>query len=162
MSKHAKRVYKRTKYRLSETTWPPEQPKEFTPVVLMHHQSQPSSKDAIALTKALYSIDLNDINAVFATGNQYIINQHPKLKCHGDCLQTFIYTSKVTKDIKEILAPLEENDDPQLILIEGAPGIGKTILLKEIAFKWSENHLLAKFKLVLLLCLRDQRVQKLS
>ena len=162
MSKHAKRVYKRTKYRLSETTWPPEQPKEFTPVVLMHHQSQPSSKDTIALTKALYSIDLNDINAVFATGNQYIINQHPQLKCHGDCLQTFLNTSKVTKDIKEILAPLEENDDPQLILIEGAPGIGKTILLKEIAFKWSENRLLAKFKLVLLLCLRDQCVQKLS
>lgn len=128
----------------------------------MHHQGQPSSKDAIALTEAVYSINLNDINAVFATGNQYIINQHPKLKCHSNCLQTFLNTSKITKDIKEILAPLEENEDPQLLLIEGAPGIGKTILLKEIAFEWSENRLLTKFKLVLLLCLRDQRVQKLS
>ena len=162
LSKHTKRFYKRTKYKLSDGTWPPEQPKEFTPVVLMHHQGQPSSKDAIALTKAVYSINLNDINAVFATGNQYIINQHPNLKCHSSCLQTFLNTSKITKDIKEILAPLEENEDPQLLLVEGAPGIGKTILLKEIAFKWSENRLLTKFKLVLLLCLRDQRVQKLS
>ena len=160
LSKHVKKVYKQTKYKLSENTWPPVQLEDFTPVVLMHHQGQYSSKETVALTEVLYSLDLNDV--VFATSNQYIVAQHPKLKCHSDSFQTFLNTSKVTKDVEEILAPLEENEDPQLMLIEGAPGIGKTILLKEIAFRWSKNSTLSKFKLIFLLCLRDQRIQQLS
>ena len=160
LSKHVKKVYKQTKYKLSENTWPPVQLEDFTPVVLMHHQGQYSSAETIVLTEVLYSLDLNDV--VFATDNQYIIAQHPKLKCHNDCFQTFLNTSKITKDVKEMLAPLEENEDPQLMLIEGAPGIGKTILLKEIAFRWGKDCSLSKFKLVFLLCLRDQRIQQLS
>jgi len=160
LSNHVKKIYKQTKYKLSRDTWPPEQPETFTPVVVMHHQGPHSLKEAVVLTEVLYSLDLNDV--VFATSNQYIIAQHPKLKFHTNCFQKFLNTSKVTKDVKEILTPLEENEDPQMILIEGSPGIGKTILLKEIAFRWSKNCLLSKFKLVLLLCLRDQCVQQLS
>ena len=71
-------------------------------------------------------------------------------------------TSKVTKEVAEILAPLEISDDPQFILIEGAPGIGKSSLLKEIAYRWSNKDVLQKFKLVLLVCLRDPAVQQMS
>ena len=39
-------------------------------------------------------------------------------------------SSTVTKELTEILAPLEQSED---LLIEEAPGIGKSILLKEIA-----------------------------
>ena len=35
--------------------------------------------------------------------------------------------------MSEILAPLEVSDKAQAILIEGSPGVGKTILLKHIA-----------------------------
>ena len=49
-------------------------------------------------------------------------------------LQEVFNTSKVTKEVMEILAPLETNNEPQFILIEGAPGIGKSLLLKEIAY----------------------------
>ena len=77
-------------------------------------------------------------------------------------LQEVLDTSKVTKEVAEILAPLETSDDPQFILIEGAPGIGKSLLLKHIAYRWSIQQILQKFKLVLLICLRDPAVQKMS
>ena len=39
--------------------------------------------------------------------------------------RTKLDTSKATKEIGEILAPLEEGKQSCFILIEGAPGIGK-------------------------------------
>ena len=77
-------------------------------------------------------------------------------------LQEVLDTSKVTKEVAEILAPLETSDDPQFILIEGAPGIGKSLLLKHIAYRWSIQKNLQKFKLVLLVCLRNPAVQQMS
>ena len=51
-----------------------------------------------------------------------------------ESLQEVLNTSKVTKEVAEILAPLETSNDPQFVLIEGAPGIGKSLLLKQIAY----------------------------
>ena len=85
----------------------------------------------------------------------------PKLDSHQP-LQEVLDTSKVTKEVVEILASLETSNDPQFILIEGAPGIGKSLLLREIAYQWSTGQILQKFKLVLLLCLRDPAVQQMS
>jgi len=45
---------------------------------------------------------------------------------------------------------LEQSEDPQSILIKGAPGIGKSMLLKEIAYRWGKKELLQTFELVLL------------
>ena len=84
-----------------------------------------------------------------------------KLDSHQP-LQEVLDTSKVTKEVAEILAPLETSNDPQFILIEGAPGIGKTLLLREISYRWSNYQMLQKFKLVLLVCLRDPAVQKMK
>ena len=86
---------------------------------------------------------------------------HHKLDSH-EPLQEVLNTSKVTKEVAEILAPLETSSDPQFVLIEGAPGIGKSLLLKQIAYLWATNQILQKFKLVLLLCLRDPAVQQMS
>ena len=52
-------------------------------------------------------------------------------------LQEVLDTSKVTKEVAEILAPLETSDDPQFVLIEGAPGMGKSLLIREIAHRWA-------------------------
>ena len=90
-----------------------------------------------------------------------LIHKHQTLNSH-EALQEMLDTSKVTKEIAEILAPLETNDDPQFILIEGAPGIGKSLLLKEIAYRWSIRQILQSFKLVLLVCLCDPAVQQVS
>ena len=90
-----------------------------------------------------------------------VLPKRPKLDSPQP-LQEVLDTSKVTKEVTEILAPLETSDDPQFILIEGAPGIGKSLLLKHIAYRWSIQQILQKFKLVLLICLRDPAVQQMS
>ena len=87
--------------------------------------------------------------------------KRPKLDNHQP-LQEMLDTSKITKEVAEILAPLETSDDPQFTLIEGAPGIGKSLLLKHIAYRWGIQQILQKFKLVLLICLRDPAVQQMS
>ena len=42
-----------------------------------------------------------------------------------------------------------------MVLIEGAPGIGKTVLSKEIASQWAANKMLNSIKLLLLVFLRN-------
>ena len=71
----------------------------------------------------MYSGDIGKITLV--TGDQPV-DKHRRL-------QKVLDAGMATKEIKEILAPLEKSKDPCYILIEGAPGIGKSVLLKEIA-----------------------------
>ena len=45
------------------------------------------------------------------------------------------------------------------ILVEGAPGVGKTTLSWEVCKRWAEGNLFKQYSLLLLLRLRDERVQ---
>ena len=49
--------------------------------------------------------------------------------------------------------------DPRLVLIEGAPGMGKTTFSKHFWYEWSQRKLLRGHKLLVLLPLRDNRVK---
>ena len=93
------------------------------------------------------------------TSDNVLPTPHHNLGSH-EPLQEVLNTSKVTKEVAEILAPLETSSDPQFVLIEGAPGIGKSLLLKQIAYRWATKEIFKKFKLVLLLCLRDPAIQQ--
>ena len=158
LSCHVKAVYKATRFTVAKDTWPPEQPKEFTPLVLLHHEDEHSMEHVTAITKALHTGAISDV--ISATTSDPLA-KHPRLY-GNDKLGEALKASKTTTDVSEILAPLENNDKPQLILIEGAPGIGKTILVKHIAFSWAEQGMLQKYELVLLVYLRDPTVQKMS
>ena len=81
--------------------------------------------------------------------------------------------SRVTKNITDIFAAdptdLTETgtsstdcDTPKRILIEGAPGIGKTVLAKEIAYQWATNEILTEIKMVFLFYLRDPQLQSIT
>ena len=48
----------------------------------------------------------------------------------------------------------------KVILIEGAPGSGKSTLFWHICQKWSAGELFSQFQLVLLVKLRDCEIQK--
>ena len=51
---------------------------------------------------------------------------------------------------------------PYFLLIEGAPGIGKTVLSKEIAHQWAKNTLLKFKRLVFLLSLQDPKIKQIQ
>jgi len=63
---------------------------------------------------------------------------------------TSSHPSRVTKSITSIF----ESPDERFILIEGAPGIGKTVLVKEIAYRWACGEVL-QGKRLFLLFIRD-------
>ena len=76
--------------------------------------------------------------------------------------------SRVTKNITDIFTadPTDlmetstiSTECPKRILIEGAPGIGKTVLAKEIAYQWATDEILTEIKIVFLLYLRDSELQ---
>ena len=69
---------------------------------------------------------------------------------------------KTSKDVKEIFAPGKDGQEPRSILIEGSPGIGKTVLSKEIAFQWAKGLLLMDRILLFLIFLRDPLVRKIA
>ena len=48
---------------------------------------------------------------------------------------------------------------PRLVLIEGAPGVGKTTFSEQFCFKWSQGQRLNNQNLLVLLPLRDNRVR---
>ena len=158
LSGNVKAVYKATRFSVAKDTWPPDQPTEFTPLVLLHCEDEQSITQVTTITKALHRGAISDV--VSATSSEPIA-KHPGL-CSHDELREALKASKATTDISEILAPLEVSDKAQTILIEGAPGIGKTILLKHIAYSWAEQGMLQKYNLVLLVHLRDPTVQKMS
>ena len=147
------------RFNTDEETWPPDQPKNFTPLVLIHHQGQHSMKQPTVVAQVIQTVDIDNITTM--AGNQSVPKHHPKLDNH-EPLQEILDSSTITKELAEILAPLEQSEDPQFILIEGAPGIGKSILLKEIAYRWSNKQLLQMFKFVLSIHLRNPSVQQAS
>ena len=73
-------------------------------------------------------------------------------------------TSKTTKDLQEVFSQLEQPSDSQhqcSILVEGSPGVGKSVLLKHIAYLWAQGELLTNTDFLFLLHLRDPSVQQM-
>ena len=142
---------------VNDNTWPPEQHTSFTPLLLIHHQGHRTREEVTAMAELMYSGNISKVASV--TGEQSTVKRdtlggHQKFHKMSD-------TSRATKEIEEILAPLEKGNESAFILIEGAPGIGKTVLLKEIAYKWANNKLLQKSEFVLLIYLRDPSLQRI-
>ena len=52
-----------------------------------------------------------------------------------------------------------EYKQPKLVLIEGAPGVGKTTFSEQFCYKWSQGQVLTNHRLLVLLPLRDNRVR---
>ena len=69
---------------------------------------------------------------------------------------------KITENISDIFAPFEKfTGCPDIILIEGAAGSGKTTLCKEIASQWVNKNILKNKKLLFLLFMCDPRIKNL-
>ena len=110
------------------------------------------------MTELMYTGDIGKVASVI--GGEWCTDElYPQLESNEE-FHKVLGISKATKDINEILAPLENSEESSFILIEGVPGIGKSVLLKEIAYRWSKKEILQKFELVLLIYLRDPSLQQ--
>ena len=49
-----------------------------------------------------------------------------------------------------------------MILIEGAPGIGKTSMSKEVAIQWADKNILKNKKMLFLLFMRDPKIKSIT
>ena len=127
--------------------WPPFQPTSIINVTVIHYKNRLAQQQLIK------------------------ISEHLKTGATGfSKLESSLSHSTVTKDISEIFKvdPADQAEGntkskpPKLILIEGAPGIGKTVLAKEIAYLWADNKLLTDCKMLILIYLRNPEVHTMK
>ena len=78
-----------------------------------------------------------------------------RLTLRGDIDQIL----QVKEPIKKMDDILKADDKVRLVVVEGAPGIGKSTLAWELCRQWPTLESLKRFSLVLLLRLRDEGVQ---
>ena len=117
--------------------WPPYQPKHYTTLAFIHNKGKFTDAVRFAVAQEL------------AVAGKIQTVQPYKLSDLSVCM---------TKNISDIFLPVKASDGSLValhILIEGAPGIGKTVLAKEIAYQWAKNELLTSKKLLLLVFLRE-------
>ena len=134
---HLYENYIQSRFCYKPNEWPPYHPKHYTTLALIHHKGKCVNTKVISLAEKL------------ATKGNLSKNQ-PSSSNIG-------YHS--SKDISELFPTNLKL--PYFLLIEGAPGIGKTVLSKEIAYQWAKNTLLEFKKLVFLLFLRDPTIKQL-
>ena len=70
-----------------------------------------------------------------------------------------ILETKAPVELKQLMDTKPGIKQQCVILVEGAPGVGKTTLSWEICQQWSEGKLFKQYSLILLLRLRDHSVQ---
>ena len=150
MSDHLKSRYIQTRFINKEGEWPPDQPKHFTSLTLIHHKDGPTQDEIIAIAEATRSGDIDAIMSSTCEQNSFKESN------------MFLSQSRASKDIKEMFAASEEGQEPCSILIEGPPGIGKTVMSKEISVQWANGLLLINEILVFLICLKDPLVQQIK
>ena len=138
----------KNRYKAEDDDWPLTSPKHFTSVALIHHKGRQTEREvlAVATLQNKGDIDLRKIHSDDASAHVQYLKQ-----------------SKCTKSISDIFAKVEgTNNSPSAILIEGVPGIGKTVLSKEIVFQWANGELLPNITLMFLIYLRDTESHKIT
>ena len=124
------------------------QPEHFSDVsVICYNERRATLKQVETIAKATYSgnisIGLGSLQQI--SGGH--ISGCKRTSCISDIFEPDISEDKTSPCLA-----------PKVILIEGAPGIGKTILSREIAFQWACEKLLSHVHLLFLVPLRDPEI----
>ena len=152
-------TYEETRYKPVGAEWPPNQPKSIVSVALIHYKGKRTRQELFAIAQRHKDGSIAIDQLMSSSG------QAPAAK--KQCLDH----SRVTKDIADIFTadPMDQAEGstdfskpPKCILIEGAPGIGKTVLAKEIAYRWAKKELLQSIELLLLIYLRDPLLREVK
>ena len=157
--KHTKEIYETTRFNIQKELWELIYPKHFVNTLLIHHQGFNRKNEilymAIIMRHGLASSLLKD---------SCIDNPSALLDKWEYILRTLNESEESLKPTKtivisDIFKPFKNNADtkiiPRFILLEGAPGMGKTTLCKEIAYQWSKKNLLKDSEFLFVIYLRD-------
>ena len=143
-------TYKMTRCKSVGAEWPPSQPKVIVSVALIHYNGRKTAEELFQ-TASRHKEGAAAVDKIILSYESHSAKR-PQVN-----------HSRITKHVTDIFAPdPKTNELPTRILIEGAPGIGKTVLTKEIAFCWANNELLRDVKILFLLFLRDPLLQKVE
>ena len=128
--------YESSKHLVERDSWLTCPPTQFVNLLLIHHLKEHSTKEQLDKVAKLMRENI------------------PSSKLNQ---------SYTTKNVEDIFKGTDGSiTKSNIILIEGVPGIGKTILCKEIAYRWARKELLKDDSIVLLLFLRDPIIQNIK
>ena len=123
--------------------------------------------------KDCYRQPLPDDDKLFATASKRYIelaviskegitrkqaDEFTKKSLHG--LTEEILCKKAPIELKHILKRQRGGRPVRCVLVEGAPGIGKSTLAWEVCHKWEELESVKQYKLVVLVRLREKKAQE--
>ena len=135
--KNTLRCRKLKKTKSEQDDWPPCSPKGYTNLALIYQKDIATKKNVAAKTKWR------------RRGKIEKIVQKTK--------------SMQLNSFTEIFKPFDDGGEiPNSVLLEGHPGIGKTTLVKEMCLEWAQDKIMEFTQLVLLLTLRDPKVQNIT
>ena len=127
-------------------------PEHIVNLLLVHHIKQQRNKQAVEVLGN--SLIHNDISSSQVFESFQSINNQ------------LYYRKFETTEISNMFVSFESDDGstikPKYILIEGAPGMGKTTLSKEITYLWSTKKLLVDCKMMFLLFLHDPALKMIK
>ena len=95
LSNRVSQINVQTHFMVDDNTWPLEQPTSFIPLLLIYYKGHRTPKQITAMAEQMSSGDIDKVASV--TGEQSSMKYEK------------VYTSTATKEIKEILAPLEKS-----------------------------------------------------
>ena len=112
--------------------------------------------DKLLTTASKHYIELAVISKKGITRKQ--ADEFTRKSLHG--LTEEILREKAPIALDHILKPREDGRPVRCVLVEGAPGIGKSTLAWEVCHKWEELESVKQYELVVLVCLRDNKAQE--
>ena len=112
--------------------------------------------DKLLITASKHYIELAVISKKDITRKQ--ADEFTKKSLHG--LTEEILCKKAPIALDHTLKPREDGTPVRCVLVEGAPGIGKSTLAWEVCHKWEELEGVKQYELVVLVCLREKKAQE--
>ena len=112
--------------------------------------------DKLLTTASKHYIELAVISKKGITRKQ--ADEFTRKSLHG--LTEEILREKAPIALDHILKPGEDGRPVRCVLVEGAPGIGKSTLAWEVCHKWEELESVKQYELVVLVRLREKKAQE--
>jgi hypothetical protein len=141
-SKHLKCMYSRSQV-VPDNKWPPSPSTRYINLACIDKQSV-NRHEADKFTKSTIQGNIDDI-------------YHKKIQIF---MEQVACTELKQEKCKDSLAIEVKKVFPRIVLVEGAPGVGKTTFAWELCRRWAQGELLQDYSLVVLLRMRDCTASK--